>query len=229
MSVEPDVDRGPAVTPEQVAAGQAVYSRRALQLYDLIVLGLSNRLIWKCPTPRLLTHYERHVAANHLDVGVGTGYFLDRCRFPSTTPRIALLDLNPDTLDFTSRRIARYRPETYRHNVLLPLGIEIGRFDSVAINYLLHCLPGSIESKAVIFDHLKALMNPGAVLFGATLLSDGVALGSFARRLMAFYNRKGIFSNRFDSYGGLRQALERRFSAVSIQQVGCAALFSARA
>ena len=99
MSVEPDVrrrdaDPGSAVTPEQVVAGQAVYSRRALHLYDPIVLGLSNRLIWKCPTPRLLTHYERHVTANHLDVGVGTGYFLDRCRFPSTTPRIALLDLN---------------------------------------------------------------------------------------------------------------------------------------
>lgn len=217
------------ITAEQVAAGQAVYTRRVLHAYDLVVLGFSNRLIWNCPTPRLLAHYERHVTANHLDVGVGTGYFLDRCRFPSLTPRIALLDLNPNTLEFASKRIARYRPETHQQDVLLPLPAEIQRFDSVAINYLLHCLPGSIESKTVIFDHLRALMNPGAVLFGATLLSDGVPLGAFARRLMAFYNRKGIFSNRADSLHGLEHALALRFSDVCIHLAGCAALFSARA
>ena len=217
-----------SVTAKQVAAGQAVYTRRVLHVYDLVVLGLSNRLLWKCPTARLLEHYNRHVTANHLDVGVGTGYFLDRCRFPSATPRVALLDLNPNTLEFASRRIARYKPEVYLHNALLPIAAENHRFDSVAVNYLLHCLPGSIESKAVIFDHLKQLMNPGAVLFGSTLLPDGVPLNSLARRLMAFYNRKGIFSNRSDTLDELARALTSRFSEASIHLIGCAALFSAR-
>jgi hypothetical protein len=36
------------VSPEQVAAGQAVYTKRMLGIYDLLVLGLSNRLIWRC-------------------------------------------------------------------------------------------------------------------------------------------------------------------------------------
>ena len=47
------------VSAEQVAAGQAVYTKRTLGAYDLIVLGLSNRLIWKCPSQRLLEHYNR--------------------------------------------------------------------------------------------------------------------------------------------------------------------------
>ena len=83
------------VTREQVESGQAVYTTRVLKLYDFVVLGVSNRFIWKCPTPQQLQHYEQHLSVNHLDVGVGSGYFLDHCRFPSTPPRVALLDLNP--------------------------------------------------------------------------------------------------------------------------------------
>ena len=49
-----------------------------------------------------------------------------------------------------------------------------------------------------------------------------------ARRLMAFYNRKGVFSNEKDDAEGWRRALEQRFSSVSFELVGCVALFSAR-
>ena len=215
------------VSAKQIEAGQAVYSRRTLAAYDFVVLGVSNRFIWQCPTAGLERHYNKHVSANHLDVGVGTGYFLDRCRFPSPTPRVALMDLNAETLAFASQRIARYKPETYRRNVLEPIAFEAGKFDSVGINYLLHCIPGGIESKAVAFDHLKALMNPNAVLFGSTLLQGGVPRSWFARRLMDLYNKKGIFANERDDLDGLQRALASRFRDVSVQVVGCAALFSA--
>jgi hypothetical protein len=46
---------------------------------------------------------------------------------------------------------------------------------------------------------------------------------------MAFYNGKGIFSNEHDNLDTLRRALEQRFQSVTIEIVGCAALFSARA
>ena len=217
-----------SVTQEQVIAGQAVYTRRTLQAYDLVVLGLSNRCIWNCPTSRLVAHYDRHISANHLDVGVGTGYFLDHCRFPSARPRIALLDLNQATLDFAAHRIARYTPERYRASVLEPLPPDVPKFDSVGLNYLLHCVPGTIESKAAAFDHLQALMNPGAVIFGSTLLQGGVRRSWAARRLMALYNRKGIFHNEADHLEGLTQALHARFNKVEVETTGCAALFSAR-
>jgi len=217
-----------SVTKEQVAAGQAVYTKRILAVYDFVVLGVLNRFVWKCPTQRLEEHYNKHVTANHLDVGVGTGYFLDRCRFPSQTPRIALMDLNADALEFASERINRYKPETYRRNVLDPISIDAARFDSVGINDVLHCLPGSIESKTAAFDHLRALMNPNAVLFGSTRLQGGVQRNWMARRLMDLYNKKGIFSNQHDSLDGLKCALGQRFREVSVEVVGCAALFSGR-
>jgi len=216
------------VTAEQVQAGQAVYTRHTLNGYDFVVLGVSNQLIWRCPSRRLVEHYNRHVTANHLDVGVGTGYFLDRCQFPVQAPRIALMDINPSTLDYTARRIARYRPETYRRNVLESIVIDGAKFDSVGINYLLHCVPGSIASKGVIIDHLKAVMNPDAVLFGSTLLQAGVPRSWFAKRLMDAYNRQGIFSNQQDDLDGLKHMLAARLRDVSVEVVGCAALFAGR-
>lgn len=219
----------PAARRQEIAAGAAVYTRRTLALYDLFVLGLSNYWIWKCPTRSLLDHFNRHVTANHLDVGAGTGYFLDKARFPAASPRIALMDVNKDALAFAARRIARYRPEIHLCNVLEPITIAARKFDSVSLNYLLHCLPGPMESKARAFDHIKTLMTPGAVLFGATLLHDGVLRSPSAARLMDFYNRQGIFSNEHDDADALRRVLSARFSSVSLEIIGCAALFSATA
>ena len=138
------------------------------------------------------------------------------------------MDLNAEALAYAGRRIARYRPETHLGNVLQPIAWEGERFDSVGINYLLHCLPGSMSTKANAFEHLAALMNPGAVLFGSTLLGQGVPRNWMARRLMDFYNRKGIFSNQADDLPSLRRALEERFTNATVKIVGCAALFAAR-
>src|SRR5262249_34164386 len=155
-------------------------------------------LIWRCPSKHILSLYNGHVTANHLDVGVGTGFFLDRCRFPSEVPRLALMDLNATCLEATGKRVERYRPEVYRANVLEPIPYNSAKFDSIGLNYLLHCLPGTIQSKGGVFQHLKPLLNPGGVMFGATLLHGGVRRNLAAKRLMAFYNSKGIFTNHHD-------------------------------
>lgn len=216
------------IKPEQVEAGQSIYTKQTLTAYDFIVLGVSNPLIWQCPTQRLVEHYNKHLSANHLDVGVGTAYFLEQCQFPTSAPRLALMDLNSNALEFAAQRIARYHPETYRKNVLDPIALDAEAFDSVGINYLLHCLPGSIESKSIVFEHLKALMNPNAVIFGSTLLQGGVQRNWFAKRLMETYNKKGIFSNQQDNLEGLQRSLNQQFRDVSVEVIGCVALFSGR-
>ncbi len=217
-----------AITDKQIEAGQAIYSTSMLAIYDLLVLGFSNRLVWRCPSRRILALYNQHLSANHLDVGVGTGYFLDRCGFPSARPRLALMDLNPNCLNAARARVARYQPETHRANVLDPIRFEGPGFDSIGLNYLLHCLPGTMTSKTVVFRHLKALLNPHGVMFGSTLLSTGVHRSWAARRLMAFYNRKGIFTNDQDDLDGLKGILSEHFTEVTVTVVGCAALFSGR-
>jgi ubiquinone/menaquinone biosynthesis C-methylase UbiE len=199
-----------------------------LGIYDWFVLGFSNRLIWRCPSKQIQALYDRHVTANHLDVGVGTGYFLDHCRFPSDHPRLGLMDLNSNCLDVAGKRLVRYRPEVYRTNVLDPIGLNIPQFDSISLTYLLHCLPGTMKTKGAVFRHLKPLLHPTGVMLGATLLSNGVPRNWAARRLMAFYNSKGIFTNDQDGLHGLRAVLSEHFTTVTIDVVGCAALFSGR-
>lgn len=214
--------------PEDIEAGQAIYTHRMLYYYDLRVLWLSNRFIWKCPTPRILAHYDRFITGNHLDVGVGSGYYLDKCHFPQLSPQIVLMDLNANALAFTATRIKRYQPRTFQCNVLEPIEFDGHGFESVGVNYLLHCLPGDMKAKSCIFDHLKPLMLPGSVIFGSTLLQEGVKRSLAARALMAHYNFHGVFSNTNDSLEYLQRGLEQRFTDVSIQIVGCVALFSAR-
>lgn len=107
--------------------------------------------------------------SRHLSQRANTRYFLDRCRFPTSMPTIGLLDLNPNSLAATTRRIRRYRPITFLANVLSLLQIDAPLFDSIGLNYLLHCLPGDMRSKSVVFYNLKPLLNAGGVIFGTAM------------------------------------------------------------
>jgi hypothetical protein len=51
-------------------------------------------------------------------------------------------------------------------------------------------------TKAVVFENLKVLMNPGGVVFGATLLHDGVRRNWLARQVMDRNNKHGILRQR---------------------------------
>jgi hypothetical protein len=138
------------------------------------------------------------------------------------------MDLNANCLDAARKRLERYRPEVYRANVLDPIRIDAPSFQSIGLNYLLHCLPGTVRTKATVFRHLKALLNTGGVMFGATLLHGGVNRSWAARQLMALYNSKGIFTNEHDDLEGLREVLSDNLTGVTVEVVGCAALFSGR-
>lgn len=219
-------------TPEEVAAGHAFYTRRSLAVYDLAILGWFSQMAWRCPKSRILRHYDAQVSRNHLDVGVGvgvgSGFFLDRCRFPAAAPRVALLDVSEACLHKAGERIERYCPEVYRADVLQPIRLHTARFDSVSLNYVLHCLPGTMAAKAQAFVHLKALTNPGARVFGATLLHDGVHRTWFARRVMERNNRHGVFSNEGDSLEALQRVLSEHLEEPELEVVGCVGIFSGR-
>src|ERR1700731_920308 len=74
-------------------SGASVYSPTILKLYDFGVLGLSNRFVWQCPTKTvLLPFYKEHLGLKHLDVGVGTGFYIARAGLTSSH-QVGLLDL----------------------------------------------------------------------------------------------------------------------------------------
>src|SRR5262245_34314598 len=129
---------------EPSKTGHAVYTPAVLHTYDWIVHRISNRLLWHCPTSELRRLYDRNVSYAHVDIGVATGYFLDKARWPVSTPSITLIDLNQNCLDAASQRIGRYRPHTILADVLKPLPSR-GPFRSAGLCYLLHTIPGTID------------------------------------------------------------------------------------
>jgi SAM-dependent methyltransferase len=220
----------PQRSSEEVEAGQRVYTPLVLKGYDLFVLGFSNRFVWRCRSSRMLERYDRYVGARHLDVGVGTGWFLDHCSWPVDAPQITLLDLNENSLSAAAGRIDRYHPATVRANVLDPVELPSPSFDSMALNFLFHCLPGDLGWKAAtVAANLRPSLAPGGVLFGSTILGRDVSHNFLGRRLMRLYNRKGIFSNTEDDRRGLEQGLASQLSNVEVEVVGAVALFAGRA
>ncbi len=205
--------------------GARIYRRPVLAIYDQFVLGFSSSFIWRCRAQTIRGWYNTHITANHLDIGVGTGYFLDTCRFPTAAPRITLVDLNPATLHAAGQRLSRYDPSACIANVLAPLPLHAERFDSIGLNYVLHCLPGTMETKGVIFAHLKTLLRPGGVLFGSTILGQGVKHNVGARTFLYLYNQINAFSNTDDSLAQLQHQLALHFPKSTVHIEGSVALF----
>lgn len=212
----------------EVERGYASYTRRSLPFYDGWVLGFCNPRIWECPTPFLLDFYRKHVSNNHLEAGVGSGYFLEN-GLPEGKPRVALLDINRDCLDYVEKRISDYRPEVFQENLLDTIDLGVPPFDSIALNYVLHCLPGRMETKAaLVFDHLIPHLKEDGKIFGSSILGTDVQMSRLAKILLRAKNKKGIFSNANDSLGAVMEALSTRFKTFNVEVYGCVVLFWAK-
>jgi hypothetical protein len=207
------------------------YTRLGLAAYDAFVVNVFAPHFWGCTPRRLLDHYRAHITSNHADVGVGTGYFLDRCGLDRRDPplaRLALIDLQPNCLRHTARRLARFRPSCHLRDVTRPVvGIDAPAFDSIALGGILHCLVGPIEAKARVFDNLAMLAAPGTKIFGYTMVADGVHERAPARALHRLLNRLRVIDNDADRVADLSAALETRFTDTEVSLAGSMALFSA--
>lgn len=213
---------------QQVHEGQATYNPFTLALYDLFVLGLSCRFVWGCRKKHLVEMFRRDMGARHLDVGVGTGYLPAHGAGPDTTG-ITLFDANQHSLHASSQRLKHLNPTTVQGNALEPLPFADDAFDSASANFLLHCVPGTLPEKGVLLRELGRVVRPGGTVFGATILASGVPVTGRARRLMGFYNSKGVFHNSGDTLADLEASLGGAFKEHTVTVHGCVAVFEATA
>jgi SAM-dependent methyltransferase len=206
--------------------GYRGYNRFLLTIYDPWVLGFMSRAVWRVPIPPGIEHYRRNLGPRHLDVGPGTGYFLEKADPPAGT-EITLLDPNPNVLARCSRRLAAMDPTTIQASVMEPLPVD-GTFDSAALSFVLHCLRGPMENKARAIRNIAAVLEPDGVLFGGTVLGLAEHHTPQARLFLRGANKAGDFDNLGDTVEGLRRILEESFRDVEIEVVGSAAFFTAR-
>ena len=216
---------------EAAATAAAPYTRPFLAAYDLWVIRLSNRFAWRCDARIMLRMYQEHVGRRHLEVGPGSGWYLANTALPSGT-EIVLMDLSSTPLEYVSARLKTAGDEVVRTaqgNVLKPVPASAGNeFDSVGINFVLHCVPGPLNEKgALAFTHLAEVLADDGVLFGSTILNT-TPHTIFGRALTRVYGRIGAFNNSGDDREGLEAALRSAFRTFAIAQVGDVALFVAR-
>lgn len=207
--------------------GQLFFSVMPHRMYDTCLYRFITPRIWRCPTTHLMDNYVENVSDNHLEIGVGSGYFLKRTVCPDFLRRLVLLDLNRRCLSKSAARLKSCTPQIRHHNILAPLELAGPKFTSVGMNYVLHCIPGGFWSNQRIFHHVRSLLEVGGVFFGATLIEQPMQKGISSWLLMKLLNAVGIFNNTLHTVAELRSALESSFREVEVSIVGSAAVFRA--
>lgn len=205
--------------------GQSEYTRPLLKLYDPLVLGPIARFVWRCPATRLVERYRQRIRSRHLDVGPGTGYFLERSGLPDGSP-VTILDPNPNVLRHVSQRLVQLDITAVEADVLKPLPVS-GPFDSAALHLVIHCLPGPLPRKAAAVANVAAVLAPDGVLLGASVLGTSGRHTWAARRMLDAFNRQGGFDNLNDTEEGLGEILAASFEHVELETVGSVAIFAA--
>lgn len=126
----------------EVIEGQQVYTPSFLRFYDLIVLNIISRWFWRCPPQNMINLYNKNLSANHLDIGVGTGYLLQNAKFPVEKPTLSVMDLNPNSLIESRKRLSKIAGQfnAYRANILEPINTK-EKFDSIGLSFYFTAFP----------------------------------------------------------------------------------------
>ncbi|QIW09623.1 methyltransferase [Francisella sp. LA112445] len=202
-------------------AGQKIYTKMTLKLYNFVVLFFNNTFVWKCKTAKLLKQYSDNVSENHLDIGVGSGYYLKK--LSSKIKKVALMDLNLDCLEYVKNSLRGKDVSTYQVDILEDIDEKfIANFDSISCNYLIHCLPDN-GNKEVVFKNIAKMLKPNGVAFGSTIINEYDS--KLAVKIANKFNSKGIFDNVNDSYESIEKYISNNFKRYSIKKIGSVCLY----
>jgi SAM-dependent methyltransferase len=169
--------------------------------------------------------YRQHIRDQHLDVGPGTGYFIERAGLPNGS-RVSILDPNQNVLDYATRRLAGLKVTAVQADVLKPLPVD-ELFSSAALHGVIHCLPGPLARKAAAVTNVSTVLAPDGVLFGMSILGSPGAQSWLSRRMLGTLNRRGTFDNLTDTEEWLKGILAASFEKVELETVGSVAIFIA--
>ncbi|CAB9513599.1 sam-dependent methyltransferase [Seminavis robusta] len=239
---------------------EAVYTPMTLDAYDALVWDFNAPFHWRIQRQEIDALYQKGLAGSkrHCEVAVGTGLFLRQWarRLPQSKENatdqaelenLTLMDLSPSSLEGCYQRLQEEEFFAENNNQAL-LSIDKVQaniqtlppkrlqhsFDSVAANFLLHCLHGkSMQDKSNAIRSCASLLNPQGVFFGSTILGfeleqDAVMAGPYAIQTNQLYNELGIFGNRGDTFADLTALLEEYFDEVDIVKVGYCAVWLAK-
>jgi len=121
------------------------------------------------------------------------------------------------------------------HILQSPLTPIRGKFQSVGVNFLFHCLHGSnLYDKIHAFHNCASLLDPqdgvffGSTILGKEMLDDEPNAGETAMHVLRAFNDMGVFGNLGDSFQDLEDILTEIFEDVDVYRVGYCGVWMAR-
>ena len=197
-----------------------------IQKYDKFVNEINCEKVWKCSRKHIINNYNSNINYNHLEIGPGTGMFLKKENLNVNLNKLTLVDINNKILNHS-----RHNLDSEHSNINslvydlfsyeIPSNIE---FNSVGINYVLHCVPGNLQTK---LDKLIGnLGNNKYNLFGASVICDPLHMNPIAEYELMFLNAVGIFYNNNDTYEELNEYLNNKNYNFSLKKQGYVAIFN---
>mmetsp|Transcript_21243 Transcript_21243/g.44360 ORF Transcript_21243/g.44360 Transcript_21243/m.44360 type:complete len:350 (-) Transcript_21243:134-1183(-) len=237
------------VSQMKTKSGEAAYTPDVLKIYDSGVWGHNSPFHWRIHQNEVQSMYNHCLreSQSHCEIAVGTGLFLSNLdqKQCSKLKRIALLDLQPSALEACQSRLALnecYRKnhvqlESHLANILEEPSNQLqGAFNSVAANFLVHCLPPGDDPIFNTFQNCASLLQPsspravffGTTVLGADLIYDQQHAGPVAVDPIHAYNQAGIFGNQHHSFHIISEALRNSFDDVQIWRIGYCAAWMAK-
>ncbi|KAI1824652.1 methyltransferase [Xylaria intraflava] len=214
-----------------------IYTPLFLKLYQLYIIKYSLPVLWKCdPETFLVPLFTENFTTNHLDCGVGNGYFpqsaLSRIDKSCDEYSLTLLDVQEASLRSARARIESSAPKVKLRCVRAdmrestPAALAGSQFSSISMFNLLHCVPGGNDKWRIISTY-KDLLQDDGVLVGCTLLGPRHASNWFTWLNLKYLNAIGAINNSEDSEIELIRTLHENFSEVEARIVGMVFLFRA--
>jgi hypothetical protein len=212
---------------------------------DTLVWGFNSPFLWRISESDIHTLYKSNISTNHVEIGVGTGLFLAK-DVSSKCNSITLMDLNPNSLNVCEKRILTSYESSETESAPTvnkvvaditkedSLHTHVGQHNSVAANFLFHCLHGtSLYDKRLAFANCASLLSPDGVFIGSTILGkemmdDAEAAGRTPLGVLQRYNDWGIFGNSGDSFADLENILRELFTEVDLKMIGYCGVWTAR-
>ena len=178
--------------------------------YDRLVNEINCEKVWKCSPKYIIDNYRSNIDDKHLEIGPGTGYFLKKENLGMDFNKLTLVDVNSKILDYSKKNLLSDYPcvDVISYDLFNNKISSCVEFNSVGINYVLHCVPGNLQTK---LD--KLIYNLGDKkynIFGASVICDPLHMNPIAEYELMFLNAFGIFHNSGDTYEELNEYLIKR-------------------
>ena len=200
-----------------------------LKHYDKIVNRINCLYVWKCSENYIINHYRNNISSYHLEIGPGTGYFLkkENLRKNFSIQQLTLLDVNENILNYSKQNLKNdydHKIITVHQDVFSKKINKNIKFNSVGINYVLHCIPGTLENN--IDTLINNLGSSNYNLFGSTLICDPLHMNPIAEYELILLNNLGIFNNSNDTYEQFIEYLNNNKIKHNILKIGYVAIFN---